>query len=119
MVRNTGIFKCFISCVYAILKTLNGIQHLKKIHLRETNLNCSIKLSKWYSRFLNLNKVSICSVVQESQGKLLESKREGGESEHTHIYARLCFICEILLKQTQVLQCAGSLFETHSHTSLL
>jgi len=39
----------------------------------------------WYSRFLNLNKASICSVVQESQGKLLESKREGGRAS-THIF---------------------------------
>lgn len=76
MARNTGIFRCFTSCVYTILKILNGIQHKKNINLRETSLNCSTELSMWHSRFLNLNKVSICSVVQESPGKLPESKSE-------------------------------------------
>lgn len=78
----------------------------KKKHLRENNLNCSIELSMWYSRFLNLNKVSICSVVQESQGKLLESRRRA-ESKHAHIEARFCFLCGTLLKQTQVCTVLG------------
>jgi len=30
VVKNTGIFKCFIPRVYVILKILNGIQHYKK-----------------------------------------------------------------------------------------